>query len=411
MSAEPVVRLRDAGKRYVKRDDVPTLVAGLLARGRRRRAPLWAVRHVDVSVAGGEAVGIIGRNGAGKSTLLAMLAGVTAPTEGEVAVAGRVAPLLRLGVGFHEELTGRENVYINGTILGLTEAEVDAAFDDIVAFAELEEFVDTPVKFYSSGMQARLGFSVAVASRPDVLIVDEVLAVGDIGFQMRSFERMIDLRQRGATILVVSHNLELVRRLCPRVLVMDGGGVHFDGETADGISAFHELLRTGWDADVPPRAGEEDAVLEIVGAEVVDENGRPVAHVPSSSPFQVRVRVRALRDVADPSAGLWVSNEANTLVYATNCVGASGALAAGGERSFSATMHAHLVAGAYTIGCWAGWSGPGGLRTARAPALPLSVDSPAARGVADLGAQWRIADGGAGAPTGSPGAASAPPAG
>ena len=237
------VSLTDAGKRYVKYDDVPLLItrAWRFSTG-QRRSHLWALRHVDMEIQPGESVGVIGRNGAGKSTMLRLLAGVTGPTEGIVRVRGRVAPLISVGVGFHRELTGRENVYVNGVILGLTTQEIDGLFDSIVAFSEIEDFIDTPVKFYSSGMFVRLGFAVAVASDPEVLLVDEVLAVGDFAFQKKCFDRMEQIRSGGATIVVVSHNMAAVRSLCSRTMVLDGGVPVFEGATDEAISIFHEML-------------------------------------------------------------------------------------------------------------------------------------------------------------------------
>ncbi len=394
-TTDPIVSLRDVGKRYVKYDDVPTLISGVLRRrGRKRRSKLWAVRHIDLQVQRGEAVGVIGRNGAGKSTMLAMLAGVTAPTEGVVAVRGRVAPLLRLGVGFHDELTGRENVYINGTILGLEEDDIGKVFDEIVAFAELEEFIDTPVKFYSSGMQARLGFSVAVASRPDVLIVDEVLAVGDIAFQMRSFDRMLELQSRGTTILVVSHNLESIRRVCSRVLVLNKGEAYFEGEAAEAIGRFHELMRVNWDEGGSPADTDgavKDVAMEIVDVELIDATGEPSANFESATPMTVRVRVRFLEPVTDPIAGLWVSNQSNILVYANSCAGLeTGRYEAGSQAQFDITVRLHLVTGTYTVGCWAGWGGIEQLRTVRAPARLFYVTSLTNRGVANLAATYEV---------------------
>ncbi|HYZ91761.1 MAG TPA: ABC transporter ATP-binding protein [Actinomycetota bacterium] len=395
----PIVSLADVGKRYVKYDDVPTLVSGLVRRRwRNRRSVLWALRHVHLGVERGEAVGVIGRNGAGKSTMLAMLAGVTAPTEGVVTVRGRVAPLLRLGVGFHDELTGRENVYINATILGLTEREIDKEFDDIVDFAELAEFIDTPVKFYSSGMQARLGFSVAVASRPDVLLVDEILAVGDVSFQMRSFDRMIELQKNGATILVVSHNLDAIRRVCSRVLVLNQGTPYFEGDAGEAIGKFHDLLRVTWDQAAQGMEGgptaDADAPLEVLDIELLDEDGTPTASFETGARMSARVGVRFRRALTDPMAGLWVTNNANQLVYASSSFGTpTGHFDAGARAYFDVDIGLHVVTGTYTLGCWVGWRGadessPDRIDHVRAPAKPFYVSGPTRRGVADLGARF-----------------------
>jgi len=175
---------------------------------------IWALRDVSFRVGQGDVVGVIGRNGAGKSTLLKILARITEPTSGSAVIRGRVGSLLEVGTGFHQELTGRENIYLNGAILGMRRREIDSSFDEIVAFAGVEKFVDTPVKHYSSGMYLRLAFSVAAHLDPEILLVDEVLAVGDFPFQLKCFERMDQIRQAGTTILVVTHNLNAVRRLC-----------------------------------------------------------------------------------------------------------------------------------------------------------------------------------------------------
>lgn len=199
---------------------------------------VWAVRDVSFDVGGGEVVGIIGRNGAGKSTLLKVLAGITGPTVGRALIHGRIASLLEVGTGFHPDLTGRENVYLNGTILGMSKVEIDRKFDEIVAFAEVATFIDTPIKRYSSGMKVRLAFSVAAHLEPEILLIDEVLAVGDAAFQRKCLGRMDAVSREGRTVLFVSHNMSAVEALCPRVVVLDGGRVVFDGETREAIEHY-----------------------------------------------------------------------------------------------------------------------------------------------------------------------------
>ena len=224
MSA-PAIELHGVGKRYREYDETPSLVSSL------RRAPkrhFWAARGVDLQVAQGERVAVLGRNGAGKTTLLSLVAGVTAPDEGHVVVRGRIAPLLAVGVGFSMELTGRENVFINAAVLGLPAGDIDRRYDEIVEFAGLEAFMDTPVNTYSSGMFIRLGFAVAVHARPEVLLVDEVLSVGDASFQAKCNARMQELADEGTTVLAVSHNLAGLRALCTRGVVVDGGRVVAD---------------------------------------------------------------------------------------------------------------------------------------------------------------------------------------
>src|SRR5438105_165503 len=304
------VSLTDAGKRYVKYDDVPLLItrAWRFSTG-QRRSHLWALRHVDMEIQPGESVGVIGRNGAGKSTMLRLLAGVTGPTEGIVRVRGRVAPLISVGVGFHRELTGRENVYVNGVILGLTTGEIDGLFDSIVAFSEIEDFIDTPVKFYSSGMFVRLGFAVAVASDPEVLLVDEVLAVGDFAFQKKCFDRMEQIRSGGATIVVVSHNMAAVRSLCSRTIVLDGGVPVFEGATDEAISIFHEMLaKRGISA-------EELPAIKITDFTLQDEQGNPTAHFEVGDEMTFCVEAQFAEPSENPAVLLRIYTEDGQLVY------------------------------------------------------------------------------------------------
>jgi len=233
--SEVAVAVRGLGKRYKLGHSVPyrtlreTLTDLLTLRGLRARwpaaEPFWALRDLTLNVAQGEVVGIVGRNGAGKSTLLKILARITELTEGEVDIKGRVGSLLEVGTGFHPELTGRENVFLNGAILGMTRAEIRRKFDEIVAFAEVERFLDTPVKHFSSGMYMRLAFAVAAHLEPDILLVDEVLAVGDAQFQRKCLGKMDDVAQSGRTVFFVSHNIGAVRALCSKVLWLEQGRV------------------------------------------------------------------------------------------------------------------------------------------------------------------------------------------
>lgn len=240
---EEVVRLEDVGVRY----RVPTerffSFKEFAIRWIQRKVAykeFWALRHINLSIARGEVLGIIGRNGAGKSTLLKLVARVMKPTEGRVVVKGIVAPMLEFGAGFHPELTGRENVYLNGALLGFSHKEMDEKFQRIVDFAELWNFIDAPMRTYSSGMWARLGFAVATDVEPDVLIVDEVLSVGDASFQQKSLDRMRSFHERGVAILLVSHNLRVVQDMCHRVAWIEHGQLKMVGETAEVISSYQE---------------------------------------------------------------------------------------------------------------------------------------------------------------------------
>jgi lipopolysaccharide transport system ATP-binding protein len=255
---KPIIKVEGLGKRYrigaqqspygSLRETLAGAVRAPLRRLQRRRNPegeestFWAVKDVSFEVQPGEVVGIIGRNGAGKSTLLKMLSRITEPTTGRIELYGRVGSLLEVGTGFHPELSGRENIYLNGAILGMAHTEIARKFDEIVAFAEVERFIDTPVKHYSSGMYLRLAFAVAAHLEPEILIVDEVLAVGDMRFQRKCLDKMQDVGKRGRTVIFVSHNMPAITRLCPRTILLDGGTVLRDGPSYQVVSAY---LSTG----------------------------------------------------------------------------------------------------------------------------------------------------------------------
>jgi lipopolysaccharide transport system ATP-binding protein len=221
--------------------------AGKLLRGQAASAAeldeiIWALKDVSFQIKSGEVVGIIGRNGVGKSTLLKILAGITDPTEGHADIYGRVGSLLEVGTGFHPELTGRENIYLNGAILGMKKVEVERKLDEIVAFAEIDKFLDTPVKHYSSGMHVRLAFSVAAHLEPEILLVDEVLAVGDMAFQRKCLGKMDDVAQAGRTVLFVSHNMGLLQQLCERGIFLQHGTIHADGTITEAVDAYLQTL-------------------------------------------------------------------------------------------------------------------------------------------------------------------------
>ena len=258
--SEPAIRIRGLGKRYklglTHTGSIRDAVNGAAGRifGRRQSEELsdlstgkdrtsdddyfWALRDIDLDIQPGEVVGIIGKNGAGKSTLLKLLSRITTPTTGEIQIRGRVASLLEVGTGFHPELTGRENVYLNGTILGMTKAEVDRQFDAIVDFAGVEKFIDTPVKRYSSGMTVRLGFAVAAHLDPEILIVDEVLAVGDVEFQRKCLKTMKGVANSGKTVLFVSHNMTAIRNLCQSCVLMDNGSIVAHSSVEDVVQEY-----------------------------------------------------------------------------------------------------------------------------------------------------------------------------
>jgi ABC-type polysaccharide/polyol phosphate transport system ATPase subunit len=238
---EEVIQLQDVGVRYrVASESVSTFKEYMIRRfqGEIKMRDFWALHEVNLNIFAGEMFGLIGPNGAGKSTLLKLVARVMRPTKGRVIVKGRVAPLIEFGAGFHPDLTGRENIFLNGALLGFTNEEMQGKFDRIVDFAELWDFIDVPLRNYSSGMSARLGFAVATDVEPDILIVDEILSVGDESFQRKSFERMTKFRDMGATIILVSHIMETITTLCHRAAWIDQGHIQLIGEVDEVVESY-----------------------------------------------------------------------------------------------------------------------------------------------------------------------------
>jgi lipopolysaccharide transport system ATP-binding protein len=255
------------------------------------RQTLWALTDVNLQIGQGELIGIIGHNGAGKSTLLKILSRVTRPTTGEVELFGRIGSLLEVGTGFHPDLTGRENIFLSGAILGMRRAEIERKFDEIVAFSELEKFIETSVKWYSSGMYVRLAFSVAAHLEPEILMMDEVLAVGDAAFQQKCLDKMHEIRQQGRTILFVSHDMTAITRLCKRVVLLEGGRIAFDGEPRAVVNHYlSSSFKTGasreWtDADAAPG----DEVVRLWRVRVRDEQGETISVVDIRKRFGIEL--------------------------------------------------------------------------------------------------------------------------
>jgi lipopolysaccharide transport system ATP-binding protein len=264
---------------------------------------LWALRDVSFTVNQGEAVGIIGRNGAGKSTLLKVLSRITPPTEGRARVRGRVGTLLEIGTGFHPELNGRDNIFLSGTILGMRYSEVAKKFDEIVAFSEIEKFIDTPVKRYSSGMYVRLAFAVAAFLDPEILIVDEVLAVGDTGFQRKSLGRLNEAsQQQGRTVLFVSHDLQAIRTFCRRVLVLEHGKLAFDGPAAEGIEYYLRSIPRELDlrhTGMKDRHNRTSGAVHFTNLTPLDKNGRATWQFESGDTVRLRFSYEVLETVPD----------------------------------------------------------------------------------------------------------------
>jgi ABC-2 type transport system ATP-binding protein len=294
----PDIELIDVSKRYRPRArgfDGPPRGWQL---GRWRRRDFWAVRDLNLRVDRGELVGIVGSNGAGKSTLLKLLAGITAPTTGEIRLYGRVAALIELGSGFHPELTGRENVYLSGAILGMSRREVTAKLDRIVGFSGVDEFIDAPVKWYSSGMYVRLGFAVAAHLDPDVLLVDELLAVGDEVFQERCFRRVADLRRQGTTIVFISHDLGAIERMCDRALLMRDGRVVND-DSAAAVAATYRRWAAGQAEPEIAASLEGRPPIRITDVEMHSSFAAPEAVGRTGYPLATKVSFTADRAFGD----------------------------------------------------------------------------------------------------------------
>lgn len=277
---------------------------------------IWALKDVSFEVKQGEVVGVIGRNGAGKSTLLKILSRITHPTSGRVMLNGRVSSLLEVGTGFHPELTGRENIYLNGTILGMRKAEIDHKFDEIVDFSGVEKFIDTPVKRYSSGMRVRLAFSVAAHLEPEILLVDEVLAVGDIEFQKKSLGKMEYVGKEGKTVLFVSHNMQMILRLCNRAILFSEGDILRDSTTSNVISYYVGggkglFSQRVWKHD---NVSSND-VAQLLAMCVFDQNGSSTGEVDIESPVDVKVEYELLQDLKGISILLGFYNMDGTCLF------------------------------------------------------------------------------------------------
>jgi len=289
-------QLAQGFKSLLNRNGRPSSVSGY-------RDNFWALRDVSFEIGEGETVGIIGRNGAGKSTLLKILSRITKPSKGRGSMRGRVGSLLEVGTGFHPELTGRENVFLNGAILGMKKAEIVRKFDEIVAFAEIDKFIDTPVKRYSSGMYVRLAFAVTAHLDPDILLLDEVLSVGDLAFQTKCADQAKKLQQANATVIVVSHNMFSIKSMCKRVIYLAEGKIRFDGLPEDGIALYEKenrLSTATWAQWELKNNGVQNS-LRITEIELLDEQGATRHVFEYGERMRIRVGFEALNEIKDPN--------------------------------------------------------------------------------------------------------------
>jgi ABC-type polysaccharide/polyol phosphate transport system ATPase subunit len=314
------IRVDRASRRFrVDPEPVRTLKELVLRRRRAEAAEVWALRDVSLEIEPGDAVGLVGRNGSGKTTLLSLIAGIMSPTSGRVEAGGRVASLLELGAGFHPDFSGRENVDLNGSLYGLKRRTIDERFEEIVAFAELERFIDNPVRTYSSGMYMRLGFAVAAHIDADVLLLDEVFAVGDEEFQRKCFGKIFEYKQRGGTIVFVSHDAASVERLCRRAVLLRNGRVELDGTAQEAIARYHKLLADDRDPAEGAAGLREygSGEARIAEARLLGPEGEERLQLAAAEPLVVELRVVAREPVEPPRISLELRDEAGLLLAAT----------------------------------------------------------------------------------------------
>jgi ABC-2 type transport system ATP-binding protein len=313
--AAPPIEIQGIGKQFRRYKERPTSLKARLLKFRVHAEEFWALKDVTFDVSEGSTTGLIGPNGSGKSTLLRIIAGILRPSEGRVVTRGRIAALLELGAGFHPELTGRENIFLNASILGLSRKQTEAVFDSIVSFAELEDFIDTQVKFYSSGMFVRLGFAVAVHVDPQILLIDEVLAVGDEAFQRKCLAKIEQFQQEGRTIVFVTHAADLVRQICDQAVMLQKGVVHVSGDPDEVVREFRlSLLKH----DLAYATEQGSKELEIVSASLIREDGSSGERAVSGETLTLQVDLKAHVPVEDPVISFALHDENNKFVFGTN---------------------------------------------------------------------------------------------
>ena len=356
MGAITVTNLGKAYRRYPNRWS--RIVEWLT--GRTQHDPLWVLRDISFGIAPGEAVGIVGINGAGKSTLLKIITGTTQPTVGQVSIAGRVVALLELGMGFHPDFTGRQNVYMAGQLQGLGADEINTLMPEIEAFAEIGDYIDQPVRVYSSGMQVRLAFSVAVARRPDVLIVDEALSVGDVYFQHKSFDRIRAFNREGTTLLLVSHDKQAIQTVCNRVILLSAGSVAMQGKPDVVMDYYNAMLAehqnqtvqqvTRADGNTQTASGTGEATVETI--ELLDPTGQVVEYIAVGMTVCLRVTVRVLAPIPRLILGYGIRDRFGRDIFGTNTdlhQQPLHELQAGERYQFEITFSADFGPGSYSI--------------------------------------------------------------
>lgn len=312
-----VVQIDSVSKRFVVRKDnsLKERLVTFGRSGRRHREDFWALKDVSITVAAGTTIGLIGHNGSGKSTLLKIIGGILDPTAGTVRNRGRIAALLELGAGFHPDLTGRENVYLNASILGLSKDQTDARFDEILAFSGIGDFIDSQVKFYSSGMYVRLAFAVAVHTDPDVLLVDEVLAVGDEAFQRKCMDKIRSFQEEGRTIILVTHALHTVVELCDRAVLLNRGQIVIDGDPVEAVAAFRDILEERRLSDLRP--DEQHGSMAVTSVVATADNPDARGAVVAGEGLSIDVKIVSDRSLAGYQIGIQVDNTLGQAMWGT----------------------------------------------------------------------------------------------
>jgi lipopolysaccharide transport system ATP-binding protein len=371
---KPAISIRDLSKHYylgenqvggyrTLRESLTEVFKGagrrFFGRSRGTQTPgprqIWALKDVSFDVKPGEVLGIIGRNGAGKSTLLKVLSRITKPTTGEIDIQGRVGSLLEVGTGFHPELTGRENIFLNGAILGMSRREVTGKFDEIVDFAEIGPFLDTPVKRYSSGMYTRLAFAVASHLEPEVLVVDEVLAVGDMAFQKKCLGKMGQVSRQGRTVLFVSHNMTAIKSLCTRAILVEGGKIELDGDVDEVVNRYltagTTMSRTGIIPETAPRQQDVPGEALFRSVQLTDLEGREVNQLYFGQPFRISAICEVVKDIRDGHFEISLSTvDGIQVTYSTTMDGGMGSRhLRKGQHEITAEFDVVLLPRDYTI--------------------------------------------------------------
>lgn len=310
--------LQNISKKYTLVQDRPILLKNLFLP--QRKEEVWALKNISLTIKKGETIGIIGENGSGKSTLLKIISGITSPTSGTVSVNGRVASLIELGAGFHQDLTGKENVYLNGTLLGLTRKEIDRKYKEVVEFADIGKFINQPIRTYSSGMVVRLGFSVAVHLDPDILLIDEVLAVGDEEFQRKCIEAISQCKELGKTLLIVSHNLNLIARLCQKSVWINNGKIKLFEQTRTVIESYLDALESDQIRTLPYYLKKRWGTGEVRFEKVIicDKSGQKKRVFNSGEELSLYLKIKFFAYIKNPVFGFYLYDINKNVIFATN---------------------------------------------------------------------------------------------